>query len=80
MSTTEAEFVALSEVTKEVMWMNIFLTELRFKVDQPFRIFEDNGACIDIAKEPRHPAKAKHINMSIHFVRELMAAKVIKLC
>jgi hypothetical protein len=47
--------------------------------DEPFRIFEDNTAWIELAKESRHREKAKHINMRTHFVRELIANGTIKL-
>jgi hypothetical protein len=79
LSTMEAEFIALSEVAKEVLWIQILLTEMKFVENEPFRIFEDNTACIELAKESRHREKAKHINMRTHFVRELIANGTITL-
>jgi hypothetical protein len=79
LSTMEAEYVALSEVSKEVMWLNILLNDMGFRSDKAIVIYEDNTACIELAKEPRHREKAKHINMRQHYVRELISDGIIVL-
>jgi hypothetical protein len=79
LSTMEAEFIALSDVSKEIMWIQILLTDMNFTKDEPLTICEDNNACIELAKESRHLEKAKHINMKTHFVWELIADGIIQL-
>jgi hypothetical protein len=52
---------------------------MNFITDKPYVIFEDNTACMELAKEARHREKAKHINMRIHLVRELIDKETISL-
>ncbi|XP_065073043.1 uncharacterized protein LOC135697357 [Ochlerotatus camptorhynchus] len=47
MSTMEAEYVALSEATQEVVWLRRLLTELNENQRRPTVIFEDNKSCLD---------------------------------
>ena len=45
-SSTEAEYIALSDCVTEVMWMREMLEFLGFPQTKPTQIFEDNQACI----------------------------------
>lgn len=78
LSSTEAEFVALCEASKEGMWLSNLLHEIGIDV-LPFRIHEDNIPCISIAEEPRHHQRTKHIDIKYAFVRELIKEKKIEL-
>jgi hypothetical protein len=66
LSSTEAEYVAISELTKEILWMKMVLkSALKLFVSVPFEIFEDNQGAIKLANnEANHSAfKTKHMKL-----------------
>jgi hypothetical protein len=76
-STTESEYMALSEATQEAIWLRTLLAELlRFK-QQSVIIHEDNQGCIAISKNPEHHKRTKHIAIKYHFLREKVEDKTI---
>ena len=76
-SSTEAEYVALSMATQEVIWLRRLFASLGLSGDVPTLIFEDNQGAIDISKNPKHHDRTKHIDVSHHFVRERVASNEI---
>ena len=76
-SSTEAEYVALSQATQEVVWLRRLLVDLGMKVNSPTMILEDNQGAIDLSRNPKHHNRTKHIDVSYHFTRERMATKEI---
>ena len=71
LSSTEAEYMALSEATQEAIWLKAFLCELgEMSSDAAVKIFEDNQGSIALAKNPEHHKRTKHIDIRYHFVRE----------
>ena len=72
-SSTEAEYVALSTATQEVIWLRRFLVNIGVSIKGPVQIYEDNQGAIDIAKNPKHHDRTKHIDVCHHFVRERVA-------
>ncbi|XP_071905726.1 secreted RxLR effector protein 161-like [Coffea arabica] len=53
--TTEAEYIATSEATKEAVWIKTFVTELGVvpTIVDPVTLYCDNNGAIAQAKEPR---------------------------
>jgi hypothetical protein len=53
-STTEAEYIAASEVAKEGVWIKKFMIELGVvpSVQGPMEIYSDTNGAIAQAKEP----------------------------
>ena len=70
LSTTEAEYVALSTATQEAIWLRRLLTDLGKPLEEPIVINEDNQGAITMAKNPVGHARTKHIDKRYHFVRE----------
>ncbi|KAL0287194.1 UNVERIFIED_CONTAM: Retrovirus-related Pol polyprotein from transposon TNT 1-94 [Sesamum calycinum] len=73
-STTEAEYIAASEATKETVWMKNYIQELDVvpSIAEPVVIFYDNNEAIAQAKEPRSHHKSKHILRRYHLHREMV--------
>jgi hypothetical protein len=59
----EAEYIAASETTKEVVWIRNFISELGVVpcVSSPMDVYRDNSEATAQAKEPRAQKKAKHV-------------------
>ena len=73
-STTEAEYIAVSEAAKEAVWMKKFITELGVipEIENPVPLYYDNTGAVAQAKEPRAHHKSKHILRRFHLVREIV--------
>jgi hypothetical protein len=64
--STEAEYIAMTGVTKELLWLKIVVeSALKFKIIALLEIFEDNQSAICLANnESNHSAfKTKHMNL-----------------
>ena len=79
LSTTEAEYVALSAATQEVVWLNRFLSDIKATPQMPVVIKEDNQGTIALAKNPISHNRTKHIDIKFHYVREALEDGIINL-
>ena len=73
-STTEAEYIALSDAAKEAVWIKKFITELQVvpSIVDPVEVFCDNNGAVAQAKEPRSHQRSKHILRRYHLIREIV--------
>ncbi|PHT28134.1 hypothetical protein CQW23_32274 [Capsicum baccatum] len=71
LSTTEAEYIAITEAFKEAIWLKGLFGELR-KVLQITTIFCDSLSAIFLTKDQLFHERTKHINIRYHFVREII--------
>uniref|UniRef100_A0A6V7IJ77 Retrovirus-related Pol polyprotein from transposon TNT 1-94 n=1 Tax=Bracon brevicornis TaxID=1563983 RepID=A0A6V7IJ77_9HYME len=72
LSSTEAEYMALTEATKEAMYLRRFLMELGFESLTDLQLFCDNNGALKLAKNPVYHSRTKHIDVKHHFVREAL--------
>ena len=72
LSSTEAEYAALSETLREAAWLRSLLTEIGFDEAQliPLPIFEDNQSAIKLATNHANSNRTKHIDVRNHFCRQ----------
>lgn len=68
-STTEAEYVAATQASKEAIWMQMLLEELGHKQEKVV-LFCDSQSALHLAKNPAFHSRTKHIRVQYHFVRE----------
>ena len=79
LSTAEAEYIALSAAVQEATYLRYLLKEFDLLTDEPTEMFEDNAACVKLAKNPVAHGKSKHIEIKHHHVREKVADGTITL-
>jgi hypothetical protein len=72
-SSCEAEYVALSEAAREVVYLRGLLGFLGQDVRRPTTIYEDNQGCIDLVNNPVHHPRTKHIDVKWHYTRQVQA-------
>ena len=77
-SSTEAEYMALSECVNEVTWLRNLYTDLHHPQQGPTVIFEDNQGAIKIASNHLLSRRSKHIDIKHHLIREHIAAGAVK--
>ena len=77
LSSTEAEYIALSAVAQEVLFQSQMLDELLGDDHiKPSIIFEDNIGAIYLTKNSQVSQRTKHIDVRHHFIRGLIENKV----
>ncbi|KAL2237238.1 UNVERIFIED_CONTAM: Retrovirus-related Pol polyprotein from transposon TNT 1-94 [Sesamum indicum] len=78
LSTTEAEYVAVTEAAKELIWLQHFLGELG-KPQADVILHSDSQSAIHLAKNPAFHSRTKHIEIKYHFIRQLLEKKALQL-
>ena len=71
LSTTEAEYIALSEAVKEDVWLKRFAEELGFPQDT-VEIFCGSQSAIALSKNAVFHERTKHMATKYHFIRDLI--------
>jgi hypothetical protein len=69
-SSTYAEYVGQANAIKQACHLIQFLGEVYRFPDLPLKIYADNRGAQALARNPEFHAKAKHIQLSVHFQRE----------
>jgi hypothetical protein len=70
LSTCEVEYVAASWSVCHVIWLRKLLCELKLPHPEATAIRVDNKSAIELAKNPVHHERSKHIDVRFHFIRE----------
>jgi hypothetical protein len=79
LSSTEAEYMAVSDASRHAIWLRSFLSELGFPQDSSTLIHVDNKGSIDLALNPVHHKRTKHIDIRHHFIRQCIEDRTIEL-
>jgi hypothetical protein len=75
-STTEAEYMAAANATKEALWLRNLLADLHMHCTT-LQMYCDNQSAIKLAKHPISSLRSKHIDVQHHFVRERVERKQV---
>ena len=70
LSTTEAEYMALSEVLKELKFIVQLLQTMNITLELPITVHVDNVGAIWLSKNRNTGDRTKHINIRTSFVKE----------
>ena len=73
-SSTEAEYIAIDDIAKDIVWTQTLIQELGFNhlIPTPITIHEDNQGAIALSKNPVNHSRSKHIDIRYHFIRDLV--------
>ncbi|GJU83627.1 retrovirus-related pol polyprotein from transposon TNT 1-94 [Tanacetum coccineum] len=77
LSTTKAEYIALTEAVKEAIWLRGLLEELGVKLNT-VAVNCDNQGAIHLSRNHVFHERTKHINVRYHFIKEVLEAKTVK--
>ena len=74
LSSCESEIVAATEAAKEAVYLQAFLTELGYSAGEtvPVSLSVDNQGARDLAYNPEHHQRTKHIERRHYFLREMV--------
>lgn len=78
LSSTESEFIALSEAAREAVWIRRLLKSFGINMVEPTIVFEDNQSCLKIIREEKFSCRTKHIDVRAHYVKDHVDKMYIK--
>jgi hypothetical protein len=80
LSTTESEFIALTDVARELLWMQpIYVFLGSNKIQECTIIYEDNMPVINLALNQQTKGRTKHLNVKVKFIAQMLEQKIFKI-
>jgi hypothetical protein len=79
LSTTEAEYVAITHAAKEAIWLRSFISQIFDISLDSTTLFSDNKSAIKLTKDHQYHACTKHIDIRFHFIRYIVEEGSIQL-
>jgi hypothetical protein len=79
LSTTEAEYMALTSCGCDVVFLRGLLEHMTFVQERPTIVHEDNYGCICLTKNHVLHSRTKHIRLRHHKIRELVEEKAVEI-
>jgi hypothetical protein len=77
-STAEAEYMALSDCTKSVLWIRHIMEELGYHLT-PIPICDDNHGAIHMSKNRVVHKRSKHIHPKYHLIRDAVELQQVSI-
>ncbi|GJX50138.1 retrovirus-related pol polyprotein from transposon TNT 1-94, partial [Tanacetum coccineum] len=77
-SSTEAEYIALSGCCSQILWMRSQLTDYGFKFNK-IPLYCDNKSVIALCCNNVQHSRAKHIDIRYHFIKEQVENGIVEL-
>ena len=77
LSTSEAEYMTASEVGKEILYLRALLRDVGHEQCVSTDIYVDNLDCIVMSTNPVRRKSSRHIDIRVHFCRELHTTGVM---
>lgn len=79
LSSTEAEYMVMSDSSREACWLFHLLQEINVTGDSSIKLCVDNEGAEALARNPSHHSRTKHIHTRYHFVRGCVSNGIISL-
>ncbi|KAE8694589.1 hypothetical protein F3Y22_tig00110777pilonHSYRG00051 [Hibiscus syriacus] len=75
-STTEAEYVAATQASKEAIWLKMLLEELGHNQEY-VSMFCNSQSALHLARNPSFYSRTKHIRVQYHFIHEKVEERTV---
>ena len=73
LSSTESEYVAFCEATREAVWLRRLLSDIGFPQRECTIIYEDNTSTIQLLEGTYNHKASKHVAPKFHYARDIIA-------
>ncbi|KAJ9535774.1 hypothetical protein OSB04_un001074 [Centaurea solstitialis] len=77
-SSAEAEFRSMALGICEALWLKRLLQDLGRPIQKPIQLFCDNKSARDIAHNPVHHDRTKHVEVDRFFIKEKLENKTLE--
>ena len=71
LSSTEAEYMALSTTGQEIKWLRSLLQSFNYSINESTKLFVDNEGALKLAKNPVFHSRSKHIDVRSSFYKRV---------
>ena len=78
LSSTEAEYVALSEVCIDIRFIKMIMEFLELEIERPVKVHCDNAGAIFMGNNTKQSVRTKHIDVKYHFIREYVVDGMVE--
>ena len=78
LSSTESEYVAFCEATREALWLRWLLSDMGFPQKSATLIYEDNTSTIQMLEGAYNHKASKHVNPRYHFSKSAIRDEFIR--
>lgn len=78
LSSTEAEFMSMTEAVKESIYLQRIFGEVGCEVSEPITLFNDNMGALKLAENPVTHNRTKHIDLRYHFIRDAIKDELVE--
>ena len=78
-SSMEAEYLACFFAIQDVVWIRQLLKDIDLERSRPTKVFIDNQSSRQLAMNPVHHPRSKHIDTKYHWIRDKVTAQEIEL-
>jgi ABC-type branched-subunit amino acid transport system ATPase component len=79
LSSSEAEFVAASQAGQEVLYLRALLKGFAYLQRGPTGIWENIASCILMSENPTNRERSRHVDVRVHFLRDMVRDGSVKL-
>jgi len=79
LSSSEAEFVVISEAVKEILFVLQLLRTMEIPDVMPMKVRVDNMGAIFMSENASSGIRTRHVDTQYHFVREQVAEKIVEI-
>nr|GEY87442.1 retrovirus-related Pol polyprotein from transposon TNT 1-94 [Tanacetum cinerariifolium] len=77
-SSTEAEYIALSGCYAQILWMRSQVTDYGFQINK-VPLYRDNKSAIALCFNNVQHSRANHIDVRYHFIKEQVENRIVEL-
>lgn len=78
LSTTEAEYIGITEAVKEALWLKGLINELGF-IQENINVFCDNQSAIHLCKNHTYHEITKHIDIWMYWIRDIISYEMLQI-
>lgn len=78
LSSAEAEYVAMTKATSQLIWLKRLLSDLGVNIEKDVKVYCDNVSAMAIAKNPVFHDQTKYIQIKYHFICDAMKNGIVK--
>lgn len=79
LSSAEAEYVAICETVKEVMWLSGLVEFFDVFVPKPVTVMTDSQSCVAMVKDSKYSSRTKHMDIKYQYTKDMVRNGEIKL-
>jgi hypothetical protein len=79
LSTAEVEYIALTTVMREILYLQALIMELYEPVIPPIPVYCNNQGAIALASNNKFHTRTKHIDLRYHYIQSLVWSGILNL-